>query len=161
MLFLTLSIRGFGGVPKRTAFRRLVDVINPNVIFLQETMVSSLQACDMFLKMFPSWHCCGSDALGISGGLLSTWNPLKAHFSSFKVEAGILLEGRLLDLDRSVRLLNVYSPYSKKIYFWDRILCSGLLNDLSLILAGDFFFSRVVKPALRQGLGVTAPATRP
>jgi exonuclease III len=46
MLLLSLNIRGIGGTLKVASFRRLVDHTRPEIIFLQETLVSAQKAKD-------------------------------------------------------------------------------------------------------------------
>lgn len=40
-----------------------------------------------------------------------------------------------------IQVLNVYGPYSGRRAFWDRLEATGLINDPSLILAGDLNFT--------------------
>jgi hypothetical protein len=62
-------------------------------------MVDSGRAKDFFLKCFPNWDCCATDSIGLSGGLISGWNPAKANLQDFGTRAGILLEGRVKDVN--------------------------------------------------------------
>ena len=53
--------------------------------------MSSDRAIEVFYKVVGSWFMSAMDASGLSGGLLSAWNPNKAHFDVFKSDAGIFL----------------------------------------------------------------------
>ena len=44
MILLSLNIRGIGGSIKVAAFIWVLDTTLPNIIFLQETMVTEIQA---------------------------------------------------------------------------------------------------------------------
>jgi exonuclease III len=77
MILLSLNIRGIGGSLKAAAFRRVLDTTLPNIIFLQETMVTDIQARSFAFRFRPSWDICAVNAVGTSGGLLVMWDP---HF---------------------------------------------------------------------------------
>ena len=51
------------------------------------------------------------------------------------------MEGKLKGFSSMVCILNIYGPYSNRKLFWDQLVDSGLLLDLSLILAGDLNFT--------------------
>jgi hypothetical protein len=66
--------------------------------------------------------------------LLTAWNPRKDDFSSFLTPAGILLEGTVKDLDRRMKVINCYGPYSDREAFWEAIKRDGILKEQNLIL---------------------------
>jgi exonuclease III len=51
MIFLSLNIRGVGGILKSASLRRLLRRTTPDIIFLQETMVEDTKARD-FMNSF-------------------------------------------------------------------------------------------------------------
>jgi len=68
------------------------------------------------------------------------WRDGIHFFSSlfaYSTYAGILLEGRMRDLNFPLQILNVYGPYSGREYFWKNIELSGILVEKNLILVGD------------------------
>jgi exonuclease III len=77
MRILSLNIRGVGGTPKLSSLRRLVQIVLPDIILVQETMVDAVRARNVLSKLFPCWKCCLEDALGQYGGLYAAWNPSK------------------------------------------------------------------------------------
>lgn len=137
MILLFFNIIGIGSSPKRTSFKRILDRIGPYIVFLQETMTTGDNACDLFLKLKPAWNCCGVDANGMLGGLLVAWNLVFADFSPIHTIVGIKIEGRIRGLEWPLNILNIYGPYSKKKFFGDRVADAGLLGDSSLIIVGD------------------------
>jgi len=92
MIIVTMNVRGVGGNSKFLALKRFIESEKPDVLLIQETMVCVEKAKEMFVKLLPSWNFCGVDFVGFSGGLLITWNSVKADCNAFLTPAGILLE---------------------------------------------------------------------
>jgi exonuclease III len=81
MILFSLNIRGIGGSLKAVAFRRVLDDVRPDIIFLQETLVEDCKA-RAFLQVFrPTWVACAVSSLGTSGGLLVAWDPNSYTYS--------------------------------------------------------------------------------
>ena len=80
-------------------------------------MVLAHSACSFFLKIKPDWEVASVDALGLSGGLLATWDLGKAKLKAFVVTAGILLTSFSKDFIEEPNLKNVYGPYNCKNLF--------------------------------------------
>jgi hypothetical protein len=100
--------------------------INPDIVFLQETLVVGDKAKCFFLQCFPSWNVVALDPCGRSGGFLSGWNPTFVELCSFGTSTGIYLEGRFKQSVEKVKLLNCYAPYKDRELFWQPIIESGL-----------------------------------
>jgi hypothetical protein len=100
-------------------------------------MVSEHKAREIFAKLLPMWKFCGVDSIGLSGGLLSAWNSRRDEFNAFFTPAGILLEGLVKDLNKSLKLINCYDPYGNRQEFWDKVKLDGLLKEHNLIMGGD------------------------
>ena len=83
MILISLNLRGVGGTLKSASFRRVLDTTNPNIVFLQETLVEGDKAKSLFLQCLPHWNAIALDSQGHSGGLLSGWNPAYAEFCAF------------------------------------------------------------------------------
>ena len=79
-------------------------------------------------------------ALGLSGGLLATWDLGKAKLKAFVVTAGILLTSFSKDFIEEPNLKNVYGPYNCKNLFWDSIYYEGTFDIQNLIIVGDLNF---------------------
>jgi exonuclease III len=89
MLLLSLNVRGIGGTLKAASFRRLIDQSSPEIVFLQETLVSAQKARDFFLIFVPSWAICSVNSVGSSGGLLVAWDTRFFELSPFLTVGGI------------------------------------------------------------------------
>jgi hypothetical protein len=81
MILLSLNIRGIGGSLKAVAFRRVLDRVRPDIIFLQETLVDDFKARNFVQAFRPSWVSSAVSSFGTSGGLLVSWDP--DYFLSF------------------------------------------------------------------------------
>ena len=76
-------------------------------------------------------------ASGLSGGLLTAWNPLSVRCHSFETVVGILVKASFRGLSTPLAILNCYGPYKNMELFWEKALLGGLLNTSNLILGGD------------------------
>ena len=141
MILLSFNLPRLGGGPKCSAFKWLLESSGPSIVFLQETMMSGLVACDFFLKLCPNWYVSAIDACGDSGGTLVGWNPTVADLRAYNTGAGFLLFGNLKGFEVPVHLLNVYGPYSHRVNFWNDILTTGIISLPNLILVGDLNFT--------------------
>jgi exonuclease III len=141
MIVASLNVRGVGGSLKSMSLSRFLEKNKPDVLFIQETMVGATKAREVFAKILPNWYFCGVDSIGLSGGLLSAWNPRKANFKAFLTKAGILLEGVVKDTNIKVRLINCYGPYADRVGFWEDLKRIGIFNEENLILGGDLNFT--------------------
>jgi len=75
VILLSLNIIGVRGTLKGASFRRLLDRVRPEIIFIPETLVHEQKVRD-FVNIFrPYWVSCAVNSLGSSGGLLVTWDP--------------------------------------------------------------------------------------
>ena len=117
MLILSLNTRGLGGKTKSLNLRTLFKSLNPDFILLQETMCSKAPALYAFSKLLPSWEFCAVSAHGLSGGLLSAWNPLKDNYKAFHTCVGILLQATIRGMAVHINILNVYGPYRDREFF--------------------------------------------
>jgi endonuclease/exonuclease/phosphatase family metal-dependent hydrolase len=141
MIVVTLNVRGVGGSSKYLALKRLLDLVKPDVLLIQETMVGVAKARDLFVKLLTTLVFLWSGLHRSLCGMLSAWNPRKADFSAYLIPAGILLEGRVKDLDRNLKVINCYGPYSDREVFWEAIKNEGIFKDQNLILGGDLNFT--------------------
>jgi hypothetical protein len=122
MIVLLLNVRGVGGAPKNISLKILFDIVKPNLVMIQETMVIGLKVREVFSNFFLTWNFCAMDSKGLSGGLLYTWNPKKDNLNVFLTPARILLEGFIKDINLNLKLLNCYGLLLKgKNSLWPRV----------------------------------------
>lgn len=142
MNFLSLNIRGAGGVEKPGWVRRLKKDVNAAFIAIQETQLSG--SSDQFWSKF--WGgsevgCASVEAAGRSGGLCSLWDP--GIFKMDAVSKGqsfILVSGFMNGVVERLNILNVYAPVNqdRRKELWP--LLSDLVNSNSglWVALGDF-----------------------
>ena len=141
MRILSLNVRGLGGSVKQKSLRHLISTLSPDMILLQETMTSTYPALFAFSKLCPGWEFCAIDSSGLSGGILSGWNPHVLRCKAYHTMAGILINVSLRGCTIPFSILNVYGPYMHRDTFWNAIASGGLLSTQNLILAGDLNFT--------------------
>ena len=107
------------------------------MILLQETMCSTYPALLAFSKLLPKWEFCAISDFGLSGGLLTAWDPLRVRCHAHATVASILVKADFRGMTSQLEILNCYGPYRDRDLFWDKFLWVGLLNSPNIILGGD------------------------
>ena len=90
-----------------------------------------------FSKLMPNWELCATGALGLSGGLLTAWNPLIVRYRAFEIVVDILVKAKFRGSHSPLSILNCYGPYRDQEIFWKNAMTGGLLSIPNMILAGD------------------------
>ena len=137
MHILSLNICGLGDSAKQKSLRLLLSSLSPDLVLLQETMTSPYPALFAFYKIFPGWEFCALSSIGLSRGLLTSWNPKLFKCKAYQTVAGILLKATIMGSALKLSILNCYGPYHNRDSFWNVVASGGLLSLPNLILAGD------------------------
>ena len=137
MRILSLNVCGLGILAKQKSLHHLLSSLSPDVVLLQETMTSPYLALYAFSKLCPGWEFCALSSHGLSGGILSGWNPKIIKCKAFHTIAGILLKASIRGSSLNLSILNCYGPYLNRVSFWEAAASGGLLSLPNLILAGD------------------------
>ncbi len=93
-----------------------------------QKVVNVLSTC------FKDWSFCSLDAEALLGALVIGWNDSFTLVSSSFLNSGILVELRAKDLQKDLKFLNIYEPYSDRRAYWDQLRDSGTLDGTNLIL---------------------------
>ena len=141
MKIVSMNIRGFGGPTKQKALKEMFSSLNPDIILLQETMCDHITALRLFVYMKSGWEFCAIDALGLSGGILSAYNPILIRCKSYNSFVGILLTACFKGLDYVFSIVNCYGPYANRTSYWNSIVAGGIFNYPNLILVVDLNFT--------------------
>ena len=137
MRILSLNVHGLGGLAKQKSLCHFLLALSPDVALLQETMSSLYPALFSFSKLCPGWEFCALSSNGLSGGILSGWNPKFIKCKAFHTAASILLNASIRGSSLNLSILNCYGPYLNRDSFWNVVALGGLLSLPNLILAGD------------------------
>ena len=137
MRILSLNVRGLGSLAKQKILRHLLFALSPDVVLFQETMTSPYPTLFSFSKLCSGWEFCALSSNGLSGGILSGWNPKIIKCKAFHTAAGILLKASIWGSSLNISILNCYGPYLNQNSFWNVVALGGLLSLPNLILAGD------------------------
>ena len=119
MRILSLNVHGLGSLAKQKSLRHLLFVLSPDVVLFQETMTSPYPALYAFSKLCPGWEFCALSSIGLSGGILSGWNPKVIKCTAFQIAAGILLKASIRGSSLNLSILNCYGPYLNRDSFWN------------------------------------------
>ena len=117
MRILSLNVHGLGGLAKQKSLHHLFVSLSPDFVLFQETMTNSYPALFAFSKICPGWEFCALNSNGLSGGILSGWNPKLIKCKAFHTAAGILLNASIRGSSLILSILNCYGPYLNREAF--------------------------------------------
>ena len=72
------NVRGINSSDKRHRIKQVVDSMQANIIFLQETKLSQ-DNFDKTVAKWKKWKYFHAHGIGASGGLATLWNPLTVN----------------------------------------------------------------------------------
>jgi hypothetical protein len=106
---------------KKLALQRLVEVYQPHIIFLQETLGEEGKITALLESFFPLWNFIGSDVRGRSGVLALGWNSKSVKMiSTWGSESRLGLNCFLEEIGKTFSVLNIYAP-NDRIPFWESL----------------------------------------
>ena len=142
MKILSFNCRGLTSPSKKSSLKHLVDVWEPNVLLLQETMGNSNAVVGALKYMLLDWYFAAIDANGRSRGIAYGWQLRVCKCESiWDINFGLGLEVFVPNLGMVVTILNIYGLYQDRVSLWDKVFNNPLLDGCELILAGDLNFS--------------------
>jgi len=142
MKFISFNCRGLASTPKKLALKRLFEVENPDIIFLQETLGSEEDCIRALASVGTKWKFIASDVMGRSEGLALGYNPISIRLESSWGGQGFLgADIFCSDLGCLLRIINIYGPCHHRELFWRNLLSRNLLSIDHTIIGGDLNFS--------------------
>jgi hypothetical protein len=114
----------------------MFDIYKLDIVMIHETMCIGQRALDFFSSFLKDWSFSTVDVVGQSRGLITRWNPHFVSISSIVLNLAIVMHLYSKELGKSLRMINVYSPYGERKSFWE-VMVDGYLNDTNVILGGD------------------------
>ena len=70
-----------------------------------------------FSKILPNWKFCATNASGLSGGILTAWNPRKVRCRAYATFVGILVKAKFCGMAAILDIINCYGPYKDRDNF--------------------------------------------
>lgn len=118
MKLLSFNCRGVVSLSKKIALHRLVELTQPDLILLQETLGEAASII-LFLEGFlKQWNFLGIDAKGRLGGLAIGWNTRTVKLlNSWGFDSGLGINIYQEDLGRCFTVLNVCGPTQERIHY--------------------------------------------
>ena len=74
MKLMSFNCRRLASPIQKSSLRRLVDLNQPDIVLLQETMGISEDVVRLLKVLLLGWKFVGIDSRGRSGGVVSGWN---------------------------------------------------------------------------------------
>ena len=119
MKVMSFNCRGLASPLKKSSLRRLVELNQPDVILLQETLGCSEVVIRVLETLLPGWIFVAVDARGRSGGLASGWKVQSCRCDcSWGINSGVGLVVWDSVLGKALTILNIYGPYLNRASFW-------------------------------------------
>ena len=116
MILLSYNCRGLASPHKKSSIKRMIALLGPQIILLQETMVPRDLVKEVLESWLPGWVFEAVDAVGRSGGLAIGWLTSQIRCESiwgFHVGIGIEVYSR--DIDIVFFVVNIYGPYQDRL----------------------------------------------
>ena len=142
MKLLSLNCKGLASTRKKLALKRMMEVLSPEVILLQETMGPEMEVEILLSSLLPLYSFTTQSAIGHSRGLSIGWKKSSIQCtnswgSSFGIGAQLCWE----DTNATLTIVNIYGPYSNRSKLWDSFRKSGFVKEIILIIVGDLNFN--------------------
>ena len=80
-------------------------------------MCSTFPTLHAFSKLLHNWEFCAISASGLSGGLLTAWDPHRVRCRAFETVVGILVKADFRGMNTPLYILNCYGPYQDRDIF--------------------------------------------
>lgn len=92
MKILSINVRGLRGQAKIASLKRLVEVENPDILPIRETMVKGESVILVLEKTFGSWSFFSLNSKGLPIGLITSFNHSVVVENSFACPSTLQME---------------------------------------------------------------------
>ena len=111
MILLSYNCRGLASPHKKSSLKRMITLLGPQIILLQETMGLRDVVKEALESWFPGWAFEAVDAAGRSGGVAIGWLTSMIRCESiWGFCEGIGIEVYSRDTNRFFSVVNIYGP---------------------------------------------------
>lgn len=77
---MSLNIQGVGGTQEIVTLCTFIELVHPDIILVEGTVINGEKDREVFSKQFPSWEMCIVDSMGLSRGFSFS---MESTFSKF------------------------------------------------------------------------------
>jgi hypothetical protein len=118
-----LIVGGLSHPSKKNLLKRLVENISPDILMLQETMGESGLVSRILGSLLLEWDFYALDTRVRSGGLETGWLRKSIRLNNaWGFTSGLAIDITYQELDKDLRILNIYVPYLERETFWENLL---------------------------------------
>ena len=112
MILLSYNCRDLASPQKKSSIKRMITLLDPQIILLQETMGSSDKVKEALESWLPGWVFEAMDTVGRSGGLAIGWvaNQIRRE-NNWGFQSGMGIDVYSRETDRVYSVINIYGPY--------------------------------------------------
>lgn len=118
MILLSYNCRGLASLHKKSSLKRMITLLGPQIILLQEMMGPRDFIKEALESWLPGWAFEAVDAVGRSGGVAIGWLSTMIrcdNFWSFRVGIGIEVYSQ--DIGIVFTVVNIYGLYQERLPF--------------------------------------------
>ena len=139
---MTLNCRGLASLPKKLAFKRLIEEQSLALIYLQETMCDGCILVKDMELLLKGWQFVSVDAKCRYGGLLLGWRTRNfLLLNAWAMTSSLCVVLHSIELQLDITFINLYGPYSDREFFWNNLLGIDCFKCPYLVFGGDLNFS--------------------
>ena len=141
MKFFSLKYRGLTNPSKKLAFKCLVESIEPDLIFLQETLGEQELVKASLEGLLGGQLFETTNARGRFGGSTLGWNTRRIrHSNSWSFPSGLEMDLFSSELNIVLRVINIYGPNVERDSYCTNCSNKYFMNS-ALIVGDDLSFS--------------------
>ena len=114
MILISYNCRGLASPHKKSSLKRMITLLSPQIILLQETMGSRDLVKEALESWLPGWAFEAVDAAGRSGGVAIGWMSTIIRCENFWGFHGVIgIKVYRRDIDRVFSMVNIHGPYQE------------------------------------------------
>jgi hypothetical protein len=142
MILMFLNGRGLASSSKNIALKRLIEVTKSDVLMIQEITSEGERFVLDLEKLLGGWDFCFINAKSRSRGLLTSWrSQVLKNTNTWAFDSRLVVDLHSHKFGMDMLVLDIYRPYSERIFFLENLFSKGFMKKLNLIMGGDLNFS--------------------
>ena len=143
MKLLSFNYRGLVIKQKTISLKWLLNLQQPDIFLLQETMGEEEKISQLLKDALPLYEFHAFSKRGKWGGLIElTWKTKTIKLLNiWDFNSGIGDDFYHVDLNLFFTMVNIYGPYSERQAYWNNLKLKSFLKNENLFLRGDLNFT--------------------